>query len=420
MDGSRRAVMVLIAGTSLMGGAVASAKPPSPPKPGFWLTGLPPQTSQGGVTCLTKNGAIAGGYAYGSNPFIGPGFKWSQDGGRDDFGLLPGMPKFSGVSSMSETNALAGVMSDGVNLNSARAYRWMGSGPLQDLGVLPGFTRSYASGISGDGNVVVGHVAEGNMDPATQAFRWTLTKGMEGLGYLKPSSTDSVANAVSRNGTTIVGVSSLESLNEAFVWRENQGMTGLPSLLTPVGASTAEAVNADGTVIVGYSTSPQGISHAVRWVNGEIEDLTIGSIYGGSIAFAVSDDGNVIGGFAGPAFLWTPSTGMLAAEDFLALRGVSVPSNYLLEDINAISGDGLTIAGQAKNLISGVHEGFVATMPASRCKADCDASSELDIDDFICFQTRFAISDPYADCDGDIELTIDDFLCFQSLFAVGC
>ncbi len=54
------------------------------------------------------------------------------------------------------------------------------------------------------------------------------------------------------------------------------------------------------------------------------------------------------------------------------------------------------------------------------CYPDCDGDGALTIDDFICFQTFFALGDPYADCDGDGALTIDDFICFQTFFAIGC
>ena len=54
------------------------------------------------------------------------------------------------------------------------------------------------------------------------------------------------------------------------------------------------------------------------------------------------------------------------------------------------------------------------------CDADCDQSGSLDIDDFICFQTRFGLGDPAADCDSLGELDIDDFICFQTMFATGC
>ena len=61
---------------------------------------------------------------------------------------------------------------------------------------------------------------------------------------------------------------------------------------------------------------------------------------------------------------------------------------------------------------------FVGFAPA--CYPDCDQDGVLTIDDFICFQTIFALNDPYADCDADSLLTIDDFICFQTFFAIGC
>ena len=54
------------------------------------------------------------------------------------------------------------------------------------------------------------------------------------------------------------------------------------------------------------------------------------------------------------------------------------------------------------------------------CYPDCDGDASLTINDFICFQTSFAIGDPFADCDEGGSLTIDDFICFQTAFAVGC
>ncbi len=54
------------------------------------------------------------------------------------------------------------------------------------------------------------------------------------------------------------------------------------------------------------------------------------------------------------------------------------------------------------------------------CYADCDTNGSLTIDDFICFQTLYAIGDPFADCDSSGNLNIDDFICFQTNFALGC
>jgi hypothetical protein len=60
------------------------------------------------------------------------------------------------------------------------------------------------------------------------------------------------------------------------------------------------------------------------------------------------------------------------------------------------------------------------------CYANCDDSSTppvLTVNDFICFQSRFAAGDPTANCDDSTGLpllTVNDFICFQSRFAAGC
>ncbi len=64
--------------------------------------------------------------------------------------------------------------------------------------------------------------------------------------------------------------------------------------------------------------------------------------------------------------------------------------------------------------------GSAALTVQASCVPDCDGNNSLDIDDFICFQTFFAIADPKADCDADGQLLIDDFICFQTLYAIGC
>ncbi len=84
--------------------------------------------------------------------------------------------------------------------------------------------------------------------------------------------------------------------------------------------------------------------------------------------------------------------------------------------------------GFGVNTVDGFAGAGVATIRRFRafidspenCYPDCDGDGALSIDDFICFQTFFALGDPYADCDGDGALSIDDFICFQTFFAIGC
>jgi hypothetical protein len=74
----------------------------------------------------------------------------------------------------------------------------------------------------------------------------------------------------------------------------------------------------------------------------------------------------------------------------------------------------------------GVDNMRIFEIPPSTCYANCDGSLSvpiLNVNDFICFQARFAAGDSYANCDASTfppVLNINDFLCFQSRFAAGC
>ncbi|MCC6660825.1 MAG: hypothetical protein IT437_08060 [Phycisphaerales bacterium] len=54
------------------------------------------------------------------------------------------------------------------------------------------------------------------------------------------------------------------------------------------------------------------------------------------------------------------------------------------------------------------------------CYPDCNADSALNLADFGCFQTKFALGDGYADCNGDGARNLADFGCFTTKFALGC
>ncbi len=62
----------------------------------------------------------------------------------------------------------------------------------------------------------------------------------------------------------------------------------------------------------------------------------------------------------------------------------------------------------------------LAVAGAPVCYPDCDANGALNVNDYICFQTKFALGDPYADCDGNGQRSVNDYICFQTKFALGC
>lgn len=334
---------------------------------------MPQEATFGGVTALSQDGTIAaGGTSWQPQPglYVAPGFTWTPTGGRDDFGLLPGMPTQSMVEGMSsDGGVLVGISRE--IIGPRRSYRRVGNGPVVDIGSA-GWSNSEALGVSGDGSVVVGwnHAANG----FGQAYRWTEAGGMQQLGYLRPNGTRSTAWGISRDGSTIVGQSQSNGLFgdvEAFKWTEAGGFEALPGLPgAPFVSQEAAAVNADGSVIVGHgpSATPQGHNHALRWTSNGVEDLGTPAGFNIAHAFAVDDSGDVIGGVThtgGPrsAFVWTPSSGAVLLSDFLLAHGVAAPPGYQLQEILAISGDGMTFGGLALNLTTNIREGFVATIP---------------------------------------------------------
>jgi hypothetical protein len=70
--------------------------------------------------------------------------------------------------------------------------------------------------------------------------------------------------------------------------------------------------------------------------------------------------------------------------------------------------------------------GLAAVGAGMSCYANCDGSTAppvLNVNDFICFQARFAAGASYANCDGSTAppiLNVNDFVCFQAKFAAGC
>jgi uncharacterized membrane protein len=283
------------------------------------------------------------------------------------------MPVYTTALAISgDGTSLAGQMYVASAQNS-HAYRRVGTGPLQDLGVLTGYTRGLASGISGDGSVVVGKYERGPLSQYDgQAFRWTAQGGVQGLGFLRPGGFFSQANAVSRDGSTIVGTSVDGSLSsEAFRWTAATGMQALPRL-PGVGNvdSYARAVSVQGGFVAGDTDNAAGQHRAVLWSGGGVLDLGPVQHFPtfGTFASGVSDTGDVVVGFGTDniihlAFAWTPSTGIMTLSDYLAASGVQVPSGWTLERALTVSGDGLTIAGVA-SLTGQQRQGFVATIPA--------------------------------------------------------
>ena len=70
--------------------------------------------------------------------------------------------------------------------------------------------------------------------------------------------------------------------------------------------------------------------------------------------------------------------------------------------------------------LGSVMELEVAGPGVEPCYPDCNGDGVLNLSDFGCFTTRFALGEPYSDCNGDGIRNLADFGCFTTKFALGC
>jgi probable HAF family extracellular repeat protein len=229
-------------------------------------------------------------------------------------------------------------------------FRWQ-AGSMVGLGSLPGGEPgSSAQAVSADGSVVVGSgfVNEG-FGVQSMAARRTGAGPLVALGRL-PGGVYSAAQGVSADGSVIVGYSQSNSGDQAFRWTAFGGMVGLGDLAGGAFSSNALGVSGDGAVVVGQSTSGTG-PQAFRWTKAA-GMIGLGYLPGGngSIAYASSGDGSVVVGSAAVngvdhAFIWDAANGMRDLREVLIDAGVADPTDWQLRTAYGVSADGLTVVG---------------------------------------------------------------------------
>lgn len=179
----------------------------------FWTTGL-----GGQVNGLSADGRLAVGGSAAA-------YRWTAATGPDR--LWQNEPELLPLGAWGVTGDGRTIVGDSfvrrtVDTYDVRAYRWAGPGQWERLGRIAGYQDSVAKGVSDDGRVIVGN-AKDRAGWVSQAFRRTGSGGMQALGFLQRDGFYSEANAVSRDGSTIAGVSAGTG-TLGFVWRVSTGL----------------------------------------------------------------------------------------------------------------------------------------------------------------------------------------------------
>jgi probable HAF family extracellular repeat protein len=383
------------------------------------------------------SGALPFGPTYGA-------FRWKAATGIENIYSLGGIgTTCRAFAATADGTMVVGMADYGVlTPTQAVAFVWREGFGATEIGDLPGgAVHSSARGVSANGVIIAG---SGESDLGAEPFRYTAaTMAFLGLGSLPGGAFGASGYGISADGLTIVGSSMTHDGTQAFRWNEAEGMVaighlGVPKGITPF--SEAYAASADGSVIVGLSRSPASSSNgweAFRWTQaGGIVGL--GDFPGGAIlsaAYATSADGSIVVGSGGVqgtcnpfgcptvgrAFIWDAQHGMRDLAAVLTGLGLNL-TGWTLSEARGISADGRVIVGTGTNP-QGNTEAWRADLGPAPCYANCDGSTGapvLNVNDFVCFQSRFAAADPYADCNHDQALNVNDFICFQGQFAAGC
>ncbi|MBC7834234.1 MAG: hypothetical protein H7Y88_03925 [Phycisphaerales bacterium] len=280
--------------------------------------------------------------------------RWTRFGGTTDLGTLGDMNSSADGTSF-DGSIIVG--SSGPAGGPTRPVRWV-SGVIEDLGLptLPGFTvvAAGATTTSHDGSVVAGAA----FAPGTVPYRHSAADGYQALA------TAGVVHDMSADGSIIVGDGSPVA-GGGFRWSTDDGLQSLGPLPPTWQLSYPNAISADGTTIVGRLQRgfPIFDSRAFTWNedNGYqmLEELTPGTQ---TFANDVSADGSVVVGRAfGGACVWIDGEGFLIT-DLLALAGIDLGGAMLTES-RAVSDDGLTIAGMGFDA-AGFGQAWVVTIPA--------------------------------------------------------
>ena len=283
-------------------------------------------------------------------------------------GDLPGGPFMSDASDVSgDGTTVVGRSASSSQAGSYEAFRWTAPGPMMGLGDFGAPTpRSRAQAVSHDGSVVVGFGHAGHAFDR-KPFAWTATGGMVQLEDPAGVMTHGQAFDVSADGAVVVGVGSGKTEpNQPFRWTAATGMVSLGDVPGGISYAIAWAISADGSTIVGSArTAFDSRDEMFLWRDdtGFVLPDTLHGEQFGSTAFDVSADGTIAVGYGvSGAMIWDAEHGMRALRDVLVGDHGLDLTGWSLGAAWGISDDGTTITGTGQNP-AGNSEAWIALVP---------------------------------------------------------
>ncbi|MBS0197628.1 MAG: immunoglobulin domain-containing protein [Planctomycetes bacterium] len=230
------------------------------PSGGFQIFPPPAGYGDGYAMASNYNGSYIGGQLRTLSSGNGDAMRWDAAGNRTYLGTLPNGGLYDLVKAMSNDGLTVVGSSAGPGL-VYRAFRWrdLGGGAysMEDLGRLPGTTQAFADAVTREGSVVLGSCTGGGADKAfmfagdigmIDLFTWLPAMGFNISGFLNFNE----VSAVSNDGTVIAGTGNYGGERRAWVAR------GIPCMHKPtiLSSPTDQGFCFGGTAT--FSTSAGG------------------------------------------------------------------------------------------------------------------------------------------------------------------
>lgn len=317
------------------------------------------------------------GLVVGYGEWTGPYSIWTPETGVVDTinGIAPGNGVGGQATFSTDGNFLSGT-SNGINAtNGPEMSRYNRSTDtwtaLGSLGFSIDVSYSGGYAISGDGNTVVGNAWADTTGGFgyTDAVAWNATDGIIDLGTLFMGKSTR-ANAVSNDGSVIVGWQDFNGPWKSAVWRKNLS-GGYDAneyiLLDPQGSASDEynqmgecsAISGDGMWIGGHGDFA---NDGNPWIWSEatgVIDMGTLSPGGSGYVSAINENGTVAVGRiqVGPwdpelPFIWTPSSGMQNLNDYVHNTLGLTTGSKVIYSATCMSPSGQYIAGYGVDTVS--------------------------------------------------------------------
>ncbi len=423
-------------------------------------------------------GVFAGGETLGSlgGPYAGGAYVGDAWVARFDAGGQPAWIRQFGTSADEGARALApdgtgGVYAAGdtagslagpiMGFSDAWLARYDGSGNRLWLRQLGSATSDSAEGLASDGagGAFVAGGAQGGLGGPNPGSNWDAwVARYDGAGsqvwvrQLGVSAGDGCqAAAPDGAGGVYVGGYTEGALGgpyaggwyDAWVARYDAGGTRVWT--RQLGTSGADGVfglapdGAGGAYVTGWTDGSLGGPHMGVW------DIFLARYDGaGALLWvrqfgssAYDEPGGLAGDGAGGVYVTGGTVGSIAppafGTDAWLTRYDAQGNRAWIRQFGSFYGDtgrALAPAGPGGVYVGGETDGGLGAPPMGggdawiarwrSCQPDCDGSGQLSVNDYICFQTAFALGQAYADCDGNGARDVNDYICFQTSFALAC